>query len=81
MSIEKEIAPQQDNWIEYEHSLLECVENNDPNQLEHLLMEDHPVLPGELEAYEWLVENLHRKPMVGLDKTGYHVIKIESGNE
>ncbi|MCX6765036.1 MAG: hypothetical protein NT148_00665 [Candidatus Nealsonbacteria bacterium] len=51
MPIEKEVAPQQDNWMEYEHSLLECVEHNDPNQLEHLLMEDHPVLPGEKEAY------------------------------
>lgn len=81
MSVERENALKHEDWAEYMHSILECVENNDPNQLEHLLMENHSVLPGEKEAYDWLVENLPRKPMVELDKTGYHVIKIESENE
>lgn len=78
MTIEKEVSPQQENWAEYVHALTECVENNEPNQLEHLLMEDHPILPGEKEAFDWLVENLGRKPLVELDKTGYHVVKIKA---
>lgn len=55
MTVEKEDALKSENWAQYMHSVLDCVEKNEPNQLEHLLMEEHPVLPGEKEAYDWLV--------------------------
>ena len=77
MEEEKEILNEEENWIEYIHRMTDYVEKNDPNQLEDLLREDHPFLPGEKEAYDWLKENLGREPRLKVDKTGYHIIPIE----
>lgn len=65
-----------DNWLNYIVEMQTCVADNTPSQLEELLMESHPVLPGEREAYLWLVENLGRQPRVELDESGFHVIPI-----
>jgi hypothetical protein len=65
------------NWAEYMHEIEECVLKKDPNQLEDLLREDHPMLPSEKETFDWLNENIGRKPRVKLDKSGFHVIRAE----
>jgi len=77
MEHEEDIKNKEDNWAEYLHTMTDYVEKNDPNQLEDLLREEHPVIPGEKEAYEWLKENLAREPRLKLDKSGYHVIPAE----
>jgi len=82
MSIEnQESKSDKKDWVDYEYAMEEFVVNNDPNQLEDLLREDHPLLPGEKEAFDWLKselkEKLGRDPRVKLDKNGFHVIRAE----
>jgi hypothetical protein len=74
-----EIEPKNEikNWMEYEHKMDELALNGEFNQLEDLLREDHPFLPGELEVYNKLRDNLGREPRVKLDETGMHVIRAE----
>lgn len=74
---EKETLEKSENWVDYIHRMTDYVEKNDPNQLEDLLREEHPILPGEKEAYDWLVENLGREPRLKIDKTGYHIVPVE----
>jgi len=63
------------NWLEYMHALSEHVEHNEPLALEAQLLEEHPVLPGEKEAYDWLAEVMGDQVLrVQLDTDAYHVI-------
>jgi len=79
--IEEETKTEDGDWRDYLHNIADCVEKNDPNQLEDLLREPHPIMPGEKEAYDWLKENLGREPRLKLDKTGEHVISAEQEEE
>lgn len=72
---------EENKWAGYMQTMGEYVDNNDPNQLEDLLREPHPLLPGEKEAFDWLVENLDRDLRVKPDKSGYHIIPIEQEEE
>ena len=74
MKIEKETG--QENWADYIYRMSKYQEDNEPNQLEDLLLEDHPLLPGEDVVFEWLKKNLIREPRVKLDETGLHVVPI-----
>jgi len=76
-NIEKELPDEERKWMEYEHSMDELAINSDFNQLEDLLREDHPLLPGEKEAFEELKNGLGRELRVKLDKSGFHVIRAE----
>lgn len=65
-------------WRDYMADMQKLATDGDWDQLEALLMEDHPVLPGEREAFNEMTENLGRLPRVELDETGYHAVPIES---
>jgi hypothetical protein len=68
-------AEKKTDWREYLHALAEHKEHNEPFALEAQLLEEHPVLPGEKEVYEWLVEVMGDQQLrVQLDKDAYHVI-------
>lgn len=79
MKIEKEIG--QENWADYMYRMGKYKEENEPDQLEDLLLEDHPLLPGEDVAFDWLKKNLIREPRVKLDETGLHVVPIDENSE
>ena len=71
------------NWAAYINEMALCAKENNPNLLEDLLMEDHPVLPGEKEAFNWLITKIDPKKLaIELDETEYHVVrkkvKVES---
>ncbi len=68
----------QENWMDYLHQISDCIEKDDSERLENLLMAKHPVLPVEKEAYMWLKENpkLKHKPRIKLDKTDFHVVPV-----
>jgi hypothetical protein len=68
-------ADKKTDWMRYLYELSGHVQHNEPLALEEQLLQDHPVLPGEREAYEWLVEVMGDQQLkVQLDKDQYHVI-------
>lgn len=79
--MEKEAQSEEKNWLEFDHTMEEYALSGELNQLEDLLREEHPFLPGEKEAFELLQKGLGREPRVKLDKTGFHVIPIEQEEE
>lgn len=66
--------PQADNWSDYIFRMGDYVEHNEPAALEQQLLQTHPVLPGEREAYLWLQEHTDHPLQVELDDSGHHVV-------
>jgi len=75
-----ESLPEKRDWAQYEEDLIKFETNQEWNQVEDLLLEDHPVLIAEEWIFKKLEDNLGRKLRVMLDKTGKHVIPVESEN-
>lgn len=71
-------AVEGDTVAHYLHQMTEYVINQQPSQLEEHLLEPHPMIPGELEAYQYLKKTLARPLRVQLDDSGNHVIPIIS---
>lgn len=68
------------NWAEYIFQMDQHVTNNEPVELEEQLLQKHPTLPSELEAFNWLQEHkddLGHEPKVKLDDSGLHVISSD----
>ena len=73
---EPEVLEEKRNWADYIHEMINCKTEDNPHLLEDLFMEEHPLLPGEKESYDWLVERLGKENIgVELDETGYHVVR------
>jgi len=65
-------------WTVYMGEMQTLATDGEWDQLEALLLEDHPVLPGEKEAFIEMAEKLGRPLRVELDESGMHVVPIES---
>lgn len=69
----QEDEKQEPDWVGYFYSITD--EHIQPEELEELLLQEHPVMPGEREAFSHLnKENLGHKPKVMLDESGFHVV-------
>jgi hypothetical protein len=81
LDIERKMGHER-NWAEYMAQMTEHVNNKDWYHLQELLREPHPLLPGEKEAYQALVEDLGPDHLtVQLDETEYHVIPKEQAED
>lgn len=80
MEQETNLMPEKRNWLTYWMDVLEFKKSGEPDQVEDLLMEDHPIMVGEEYVFEWLENALHEKygpdrsSRVMLDETGKHVV-------
>lgn len=73
--MERPPSSEQGNWLKYVDEMAQHVEAHEPKELEEQLLQQHPVLPGEREAYLWLADTVGKEDIdVTLDDSGFHVI-------
>lgn len=74
MSLERPPSSEKGNWLDYVDEMAKHVDAHEPEELQQQLLEPHPVLPGEREAYLWLQDTVGEDIDVTLDDSGFHVI-------
>lgn len=81
VSFEKPESIAKGNWSAYVFEMGDLAEHENWEDLEALLMMDHPLLPGEREAYDELMEALKkqgRHPRVQVDPNNpKHIIPVQ----